>query len=108
MGKYYRDDGFSTNETDPERMIWDGQCTFWTDDWSKVKKADIPCCTNCSAVGHMTTAKNWFEGVDEFVSEGNPDYRKFIDGLKNKCMGRGVTTSDAWRSYQEKVKAELN
>ncbi len=100
-------DGTSTNADDPERMIWDGMCSFWTDDWSLVGVAGdgTPVCHNCSAPGHQTAAKNWDEGVAKFEAEGNEGYTDFVNSLKNVCNGR-QGASELWAKWKAEREQE--
>lgn len=87
---YRRLDGKSTDVDDLDRGIWygAGNCTYWTDDWTKVSKklSGIPCCPKCGSVGLQTTARDWFGGVARFQRDGNPGYVNFIKQSAEQCM----------------------
>lgn len=88
--KYVTLDGTPTTVHDHDRGIWcgAGNCTYWTDDWTKVSKklSGIPCCPKCGSVGLQTTARVWFGGAARFQSEGNPGYVNFIKLSAEQCM----------------------
>lgn len=77
--------GESCTADDPERGIWYGLCTYWTDDWNKVRSGGVPQCPHCGSPGMQTTAKVWFAGAQRFQSEGNPGYMAFIAQSKEQC-----------------------
>jgi hypothetical protein len=37
MPQYVTENGQCVNAADPHRGVWYGWCTYWTDDWSKLK-----------------------------------------------------------------------
>ena len=89
--KYRKEDGTNTTNDDPDRLLWYGLCTYWTDDWDKLKTTSgIPCCPYCLGVGFQITAKNWDSGVDKF-NKDNPKYKEFIESVKEKCIRSGIT-----------------
>lgn len=89
MTKYVTLNGNATTIHDDDRGIWcgAGNCTYWTDDWTKVsaKHSGIPCCPECGSVGIQTTARDWFGGAARFQREGNPGYVNFIKDSQEQC-----------------------
>jgi hypothetical protein len=79
--------GDKVSDEDPQRGIWYGMCTYWTDDWDEVSDGigGIPCCPVCGALGMQTTAADWFEGVAKFQAKGNPGYVNFVNQSKEQC-----------------------
>ena len=110
--EYFTASGRATTADDPERLLFDSaHCTFWTDDWSKVKThgTGIPGCPNCGCPGLQTEAKNWDAGVEGYIQEsGHTHYKDFLDSIKSKCQGRRVTPTEAWERYQAKHKREAD
>ena len=88
MSRYVQLNGVSTDENDPERVIWYAarmSCGYWTDDWSKLDSIQgIPACPHCGCVGMQGTAKEWFDISDEFLSK-HPRYDKWLPLSKEHC-----------------------
>ena len=86
-GKYLKEDGSRCERDDLERLIWHSAgCTYWTDDWSKLSKAEngIPCCPRCRCVGFQQEAREWFQGVDD-LAEHVPEYNTLVLAVKEMC-----------------------
>lgn len=79
--------GDAVSADDPQRGVWYGMCTFWTDDWDKVAdgRGGIPCCPVCGAPGMQATAKVWFSGAAKHQANGNPGYVNFVNQSKEQC-----------------------
>lgn len=88
--KYLKQNGHHTSHADPQRLVWHGPCTYWTDDWTKLKSigSGIPCCPHCKCPGYQTTYQNWIDSVKNFELE-HPRYSEYIELTKETCFGRG-------------------
>ncbi len=88
--RYTTLDGKDTTADDPERGIWYGcLCTYWTDDWAKLRYANIgigiPVCPFCKRPGMQTDADDWFGSAKEYEANGHPGYLTFLMAQKEKC-----------------------
>lgn len=86
MSNYYNiNTGEPTTADDPDRGIWYGLCTYWTDDWAKVASGGIPCCPVCESPGFVIDAGEWFDDASQFEANGNPRYVEFVKQSKEQC-----------------------
>ncbi len=107
-GAYYRLDGSRTTGDDPLRTIWDGMCTYWTDDWSQVETArdGTPLCSDCGCPGYQVTMEEFERSTAAFEAEGNPGYVEFVLGFKGTCKGRDGELGKLWAERQAKVQQD--
>lgn len=86
--RYRRENGDSTTADDPQRVMWySASCGYWTDDWSKLKKAGgIPCCPTCGMVGMQAEYGSWMCGAEEY-GETHPGYMDLIRRCRDQCLG---------------------
>jgi hypothetical protein len=97
-GNYHNEKGQPTYPDDPNRLIWYGMCTYWTDDWDHVAGGSgvIPHCPSCGSPGFQTTAHDWWHGAVRFEAEGrkgfsegpHPGYVEFLGSVREVCTGR--------------------
>lgn len=101
--KYVKENGRHTAHNDPQRLVWYGPCTYWTDDWTKLKSIGpgIPCCPHCKCPGFQTTYEHWEDGVKGFELNNHPRYEEFVNKTKETCFGRGV---DFIKKYEQWLK----
>jgi Zn finger protein HypA/HybF involved in hydrogenase expression len=87
--KYSLENGEPTTADNPERMLWHGCCSFWTDDWSKVVTvgSGIPVCPTCKRPGFQIVARKWFEAAEKYA-KAHPGYLTFLGHLKDQCHGQ--------------------
>lgn len=73
-------DGKQTDTKDPNRMVWYGDCGYWTDNWEKLGKTShsIPCCPTCKRPGYQGTYLQWILGVKQFDTQEHPGYHHFV------------------------------
>jgi hypothetical protein len=106
MSSYLNTHGQPTTANDPQRMMWySSQCSYWTDDWDNLKKfgPGIPCCPHCGCPGMQTMVLHWNNGASELDKE-EPGYISFLQDVKEKCYGKGVSIGKLW----ERVRASSN
>lgn len=108
MAEYRTENGDATKAFDPDRLIWYGWCTYWTDDWEKIRNtkdvSGIPCCPVCGAYGFQSLASKWFEGAKRFEAEGNPRYVEFVHAFKEQCRGRKGSFMEEYRNWFKEQK----
>ena len=98
MPDYRTNSGEPTVETNPDRLVWYGHCSFWTDDWSKLSSYNgMPCCPSCLSVGFQTTYREWIEGAQYYQSQNNVGYVNFLLLIKERCHGRQETLTYLWK-----------
>lgn len=75
---------------DPDRLVWFGDCGYWTDNWELLYKSGMiqPSyhCPRCNAKLHSFSASIWDEGVENWNSD-YPGYDKWINDNKEVCFG---------------------
>lgn len=102
MPKYIsRKRGVICSPTDPDRAVWYGMCSYWTDDWERLKSANgIPICPHCRSPGFLTDYRTWIEGAAAYAERpGNEDYQEFLLDLKHRCRGR-VAITELYHLYK--------
>jgi len=77
------------------KEIWYGSCSYWTDDWDKLKLVGhgLPVCPCCGAPGFITPTDDWLKGAQRFEDEGHPRYVEFLNDNKERCLPTGFLTS---------------
>lgn len=93
--------------TEKDKEMWYGFCTYWTEDWDKLKflpanpefssaiQGGVPCCPECGSPGFQMAVIEWNEGIKKFEAKC-PGYAKFIEELREVCHGKGVDTGELW------------
>lgn len=107
-------DGNTVKPDDPARMVWYGYCTYWTDDWDKLKldldyhsnEIGMPLCPCCGAPGFQMAAGRWFAGASTFQAMGNPGYVSFVENTKEQCVVPRPKSSVEW--YRQWLKEHPN
>lgn len=97
MVKHLNIEGERVCFDEPERLIWYGNCGFWTDDWDKVSKNEIPCCPHCGVVGFQMTWTKWKKEIKEF-NKNNPQYLEFMLFHQEQCLP-GNTTIEKYKKW---------
>lgn len=95
--KYLKENGHHTAHNDPNRLVWYSNCSYWTDDWTKLSSVGpgaaigqgIPCCPNCKCPGFQTTFSSWEESSKNYEHSNHPHYQEFLNKSKETCLGRG-------------------
>lgn len=108
--QYIDTHGRPTTADDPTRMMWySSLCTYWTDDWSKLKQfgPGIPCCPHCRCPGMQSMMKHWDGGVKTQEST-QPGYASFLSGCKETCHGKGVSIGRLWERVRASNNTELD
>lgn len=95
MNKYQKDNGDATTSDDPRRMLWfSSNCTYWTDDWMKLKtfgdmpdqpRSGVPCCPHCGSPGLQAEAAMWLRSAQVHESNGHPAYFAMVQWQKERC-----------------------
>ncbi len=91
------------NQKIAPKELWYGSCSYWTDDWDKLKTTPqgIPVCPHCGAPGFITPEADWLKGAQRFEDEGHPRYVEFLNANKEQCLPRGfLTTYKMWITSQ--------
>lgn len=113
----YRDlQGRKTNATDSNRMVWSSaRCTFWTDDFSKLKaynSTGIPTCPHCNSPGYESVYTSWERSAKRHDAEVKEGYYSFLQEYKEKCLqtkdGKPIPVVEAFRIWREDGKRKLN
>lgn len=99
--------GDPVDADDPQRGIWYGVCSFWTDDWNQLLADGVPRCPECGSPGFITSAERWLEEIARF-SRTNAEYEAFVRSLKGTCRGPGVSMGDAWEAHQKRAPSRRN
>lgn len=98
--------GFLTTADDPNRMLWYGMCSYWTDDWSKLSKTGpgIPVCPCCKTPGFIENAQEWLSAAMAYEMENSDakGYYQFILDNKETCIPEKKFSDlfDEWKAKQ--------
>lgn len=86
MSKYITENGKEVTPESPDRVIWYGQCGYWTDDWDLLIKVGpgISACPKCKTPGFTTNGDQWYKGIEKYDKE-EPGYKTFCSENKEKC-----------------------
>lgn len=102
--KYLNHAGYQTLHNDPDRMVWHSPCTYWTDDWTKLRDAGgIPICPTCGCPGFQTDYQNWIDSAIEF-EKTHPYYVEFLNQTKEECRGRQNNFMQDYENWLKNVK----
>ena len=82
--KYSTMEGKETTGDNPNRFLWYGICGMWTDDLTKINSGPPPHCPECGSPGFQVTAKEWFDGIENYAKE-NPGYHEEVNQKREKC-----------------------
>lgn len=113
----YRDlQGRKTNATDPNRMVWSSaRCTFWTDDWDKLRaynSTGIPCCPHCGSPGYESIYQSWKRSVERYDKEVREGFATFLQEMKEKCVQsmdkKPFSVKEAFEAWLKEGKNSLN
>lgn len=110
MPKYITTHGTPTTDNDPQRMMWySSLCSYWTDDWLKLKTfgPGIPCCPRCGCPGMQSMMLHWDNGARQLDSK-QPGYYLFLQDVKEKCHGKGVTIGKIWERVRANGNSEMD
>lgn len=86
--------GKATTADSPNRSVWYGICSYWTDDWTKLKVAmgHIPVCPECGNIGRHVPAKEFFEDI-ALTEKQFPGFTEVYNKLKERCISQ-----DEWEA----------
>lgn len=113
----YRDlQGRKTSATDSNRMVWSSaRCTFWTDDWEKLRaynSTGIPCCPHCGSPGYESVYASWKRSAERHDREVKEGYSTFLQEMKEKCIqndrGKPVAVKEAFELWKQQGTNGLN
>ena len=89
------------NTKDPDRVVWYGECLYWTDDWGDFEQESLPRCPHCGAKGWTIKFRYWEKQAKAYeqASPKNACYWQFLRHTK-RCCRRGLGIVEAFEKWK--------
>jgi hypothetical protein len=109
MTKFQDAYGQSTTQDNPNRQMWYSvRCTYWTDNWSKLKTTGpgIPVCPVCGSPGYQSDYNQFDKSAKRYNDQAMEGYYIFLQEVKERCLGKSV--QDAFKEWLNDGKRQMD
>lgn len=109
MTKFQDAYGQPTTQDNANRLMWySTRCTYWTDDWLKLKTSGpgIPVCPKCGSPGYQSHFNQWDKSARRYDEQAATGYYNFLQDVKEVCLGKSM--SEAFKEWQKDGKRQLD